>query len=76
MVLKQKSLLYYKTESDAHSGSENPQGAVALDGASVAALLDNNEFSSSHSGQTRDKQEQGTMRGSDNAALRSPMCSS
>lgn len=75
-MLKQKSLLYYKTESDAHSGNENPQGAVALDGASVAALLDNNEFSSSHSGEIRVMQEQGAMRRSGNAALRSSTCSS
>jgi hypothetical protein len=76
MVLKQKSLLYYKTESDAHSGNENPQGAVALDGASVAALLDNNEFSSSHSGQRRGMLEQGSLWRSGNAVLRSSMCSS
>src|SRR4051812_14096025 len=43
MVLEGKVLTYYKSEDT----SAAPQGTISLDGSSVTALLDNNEFSSS-----------------------------
>ena len=48
MILRHNTLSYWKSESDAVRG-DTPQGSIELDGASVSCLLDNNEFSSSHS---------------------------
>ena len=46
MVIQGKNLFYYKHEADQTNGT-SPQGTIPLDGASVAPLLANNEFSSS-----------------------------